>query len=165
MVMDPKTGEILAMANKPDFNPNKPREGASTADEMAKLWRNRMVSDTYEPGSIFKVYTAIAAMEKGLVSESDTFNCTGSKKVANRTIHCWKRTGHGEQNFVEILENSCNVGFMELGERLQAAGLNEYINKFGFGKKTGIDLPGEAKGIVKKTENITQDLATISLTK
>lgn len=163
MVMDPKTGEILAMANKPDFNPNKPREGASTADEMAKLWRNRMVSDTYEPGSIFKVYTAIAAMEKGLVSESDTFNCTGSKKVANRTIHCWKRTGHGEQNFVEILENSCNVGFMELGERLQAAGLNEYINKFGFGKKTGIDLPGEAKGIVKKTENITTvDLATIS---
>ncbi|NLZ47326.1 MAG: stage V sporulation protein D [Clostridiales bacterium] len=163
MVMDPKTGEILAMANKPDFNPNKPREGATTADEMAKLWRNRMVSDTYEPGSIFKVFTAIAAMEKGLVSESDTFNCTGSKTVANRTIHCWKRTGHGEQNFVQILENSCNVGFMELGERLQAATLNEYIKKFGFGKKTGIDLPGEATGIVKKTEDITTvDLATIS---
>ena len=163
MVMDPKTGEILAMANKPDFNPNKPREGANTADEMAKLWRNRMVSDTYEPGSIFKVYTAIAAMEKGLVSESDTFNCGGSRKVANRTIRCWKRTGHGEQNFVEILENSCNVGFMELGERLQAEGLNEYINKFGFGKKTAIDLPGEARGIVKKTKDITTvDLATIS---
>ncbi|WP_163194812.1 stage V sporulation protein D [Clostridium thermarum] len=163
MVMDPKTGEILAMANKPDFNPNKPREGVTTVEEMSKLWRNRIVSDTYEPGSIFKVFTAIAAMEKGLVSETDTFVCTGSKKVANRTIHCWKRTGHGAQNFVEILENSCNVGFMELGERLQAAGLNEYINKFGFGKKTGIDLPGEATGIVKKTEKITTvDLATIS---
>lgn len=163
MVMDPKTGEILAMANKPDFNPNKPREGVNTAEEMSKLWRNRIVSDTYEPGSIFKVFTAIAAMEKGLVKETDTFTCGGSKKVANRTIHCWKRTGHGTQNFVEILENSCNVGFMELGERLQAQGLNEYIKKFGFGQKTGIDLPGEAKGIIRKTESITTvDLATIS---
>ena len=163
MVMDPKTGEILAMANKPDFNPNKPREGVTTAEEMSKLWRNRIVSDTYEPGSIFKVFTAIAAMEKGLVKETDTFTCGGSKKVANRTIHCWKRTGHGTQNFVEILENSCNVGFMELGERLQAAGLNEYITKFGFGQKTGIDLPGEARGIIRKTQNITTvDLATIS---
>lgn len=163
MVMDPKTGEILAMANKPDFNPNKPREGVSTMEEMSKLWRNRAVSDTYEPGSIFKVFTAIAAMEKGLVKESDTFVCGGSKKVANKTIHCWKRTGHGVENFIQILENSCNVGFMELGERLQPEGLNEYINKFGFGQKTGVDLPGEAKGIVKKTKDMSSvDLATIS---
>ena len=163
IVMDPKTGEILAMANKPVFNPNTPREGAATVEEMSKLWRNRTVSDTYEPGSIFKVFTAIAAMEKGLVNENDTFVCNGSKKVANKTIHCWKRTGHGTQSFIQILENSCNVGFMELGERLGAAGLNEYINKFGFGQKTGIDLPGEAKGIIRKTSSIsTVDLATIS---
>ncbi|MDP4091546.1 MAG: stage V sporulation protein D, partial [Bacillota bacterium] len=163
MVMDPKTGEVLAMANKPDFNPNKPREGAATVEEMSKLWRNRAVSDTYEPGSIFKVFTAIAAMEKGVVKENDTFVCGGSRTVANRVIHCWKRSGHGTENFLQILENSCNVGFMELGERLGASNLNEYINKFGFGQKTGIDLPGEAKGIVKKTKDITTvDLATIS---
>lgn len=163
MVMDPKTGEVLAMANKPDFNPNNPREGTTTSDEMAKKWRNRAVNDTYEPGSIFKVITAIAAMEKGLVNESDTFVCGGSSTIANRTIHCWKRTGHGAQNFIQILENSCNVGFMALGERLQASGLSEYIKKFGFGQKTGIDLPGEAKGIVRKEESITTvDLATIS---
>ncbi|OPJ63241.1 stage V sporulation protein D [Clostridium oryzae] len=163
MVMNPKNGEILALVNKPDFDPNNPREGASTPDEMAARWRNRAVSDTYEPGSIFKVVTAIAAMEKNLVNEKDTFVCNGSLTVGKKHIHCWKRTGHGSQSFIQILENSCNVGFMTLGERLKAKGINEYITKFGFGKKTGIDLPGEAKGIVKKTSAITStDLATIS---
>jgi stage V sporulation protein D (sporulation-specific penicillin-binding protein) len=163
VAMDPKTGEILALVNKPDFNPNSPREGAETFEELQKMWRNRAVNDTYEPGSIFKVITAIAAMEKGLVQENDEFHCTGHLTIGGRNIHCWRTSGHGTQNFVDILKNSCNVGFMIIADRLQRENLNEYINRFGFGHRTGIDLPGEAKGIVKRTENITTvDLATIS---
>lgn len=163
IVMDPNNGEILAMANKPDFNPNDPWEQGKTDDELQKMWRNRAVSDTFEPGSIFKVITAYAAMEEKLVEEDDRFVCGGSSRILNRTIHCWKRTGHGEQNFVDILKNSCNVGFMELGRRLGKQNLVKYINQFGFGKKTGIDLPGEAKGIIRKVEDITDvDVATIS---
>ncbi|WP_315672810.1 stage V sporulation protein D [Clostridium sp. 19966] len=163
MIMNPKNGEILALANTPGFDPNNPREGANSPDEMAQKWRNRAVSDTYEPGSIFKVITAIAAMEKGVVSDSDTFVCNGSLNVAGANIHCWKTSGHGTESFVDILKNSCNVGFMVLGSRLGAANLNEYINKFGFGSKTNIDLPGEAKGIIRKTSSIGPvDLATIS---
>ena len=163
IVMNPENGEILAMVNKLDFNPNTVRDEVSTYDELQQLWRNRSVNDIYEPGSIFKIVTAMAAIEEGLVSENDIFQCSGHKEVGGRVIHCWKRTGHGAQNFAEILQNSCNVGFMEIGERLGAETLNKYIEKFGFGQKTGVDLPGEAKGIIKKTENIsTVDLATIS---
>lgn len=163
LVMDPKTGEVLGLANKPDFNPNSPKEGADSWEELQQRWRNRVINDTYEPGSIFKVITAIAAMEEGLVKEDDTFQCSGSIKVANRTIRCWKRTGHGTQTFPDILKNSCNVGFVNMGQKLQKDKLNKYINLFGFGQKTGVDLPGEAKGIVKKTESINDvDLATIS---
>ncbi|EIA23479.1 Stage V sporulation protein D [Candidatus Arthromitus sp. SFB-1] len=107
--------------------------------------------------------TAIAAIEEGLVSESDTFVCNGHKEVGGRIIHCWKRTGHGTLDFKGVLQNSCNVGTMEIGERLGAEKLSKYIEKFGFGQKTGLDLSGEAKGIIKKVENIsTVDLATIS---
>ena len=163
IVMNPENGEILAMVNKPDFNPNTVRDEVSTYDELQQLWRNRSVNDIYEPGSIFKIVTAMASIEEGLISENDIFQCSGHKEVGGRVIHCWKRTGHGAQNFAEILQNSCNVGFMEIGERLGAETLNKYIEKFGFGQKTGVDLPGEAKGIIKKTENIsTVDLATIS---
>lgn len=163
IVMNPENGEILAMVNKPDFNPNTVRDEVSTYDELQQLWRNRSVNDIYEPGSIFKIVTAMAAIEEGLISENDIFQCSGHKEVGGRVIHCWKRTGHGAQNFAEILQNSCNVGFMEIGERLGAETLNKYIEKFGFGQKTGVDLPGEARGIIKKTENIsTVDLATIS---
>lgn len=163
VVTNPKTGELYALVNKPDFNPNNPREGAENSDELQRMWRNRAVNDTYEPGSIFKVITAIAAMEEGLVGENDTFNCGGSIQIGNRTIHCWKRTGHGPQNFADIIKNSCNMGFVELGRRLKAETLNKYIDKFGLGKVTGIDLPGEAKGIVKKTDKISEiDLATIA---
>lgn len=163
IVMDPKTGEILGLVNKPDFNPNSPREGAGSSDDLQKMWRNRAVNDTYEPGSIFKVVTAAAAMEEGLVGENDVFNCSGSIKIGNRTIHCWKRTGHGPQSFSDIIKNSCNMGFVELGKRLKAETLNKYIDKFGLGKVSGVDLPGEAKGIVKKTEDISEtDLATIA---
>lgn len=163
IVMNPENGEILAMVNKPDFNPNTVRDEVATYDELQKLWRNRAVNDIYEPGSIFKIITSMAAIEEGLVGDNDIFQCTGHKEVGGRVIHCWKRTGHGAQSFAEILQNSCNVGFMELGERIGAETLNKYIEKFGFGQKTGVDLSGEAKGIIKKTENISiVDLATIS---
>ena len=163
IVMDPKNGEVLAMVNKPDYNPNDPWIQGKTSDELQKMWRNRAVSDTFEPGSIFKVVTATAAIETGAVNESDKFTCTGSFTVANRIIHCWKRTGHGVQSFVDILKNSCNVGFASVGKKVGKNTLTEYIKKFGFGAKTGIDLPGEANGIIKKAENISEvDLATIS---
>lgn len=163
IIMDPKTGEILALANKPDYDLNQPWDKGKSSTELQKQWRNRAVSDTFEPGSIFKVITSVAAMSEGVVHEDDKFNCGGSITIANRTIHCWKRTGHGAENFVDIIKNSCNVGFATLGERLGGAKLNEYISKLGFGRKTGVDLPGEAKGIIKPTAKIGPvDAATIA---
>ncbi len=163
LISDPNNGEILAMVNKPDYNPNSPKEAGKTTDELNQIWRNRAVNDTFEPGSVFKVVTTSAAMQEGLVKESDTFDCNGSLTIANRNIHCWKRTGHGHENFIDILKNSCNVGFMTLGQRLGPEKLNKYIKLFGFGTKTGIDLNGEAAGIVKKTDKITDvDVATLS---
>ena len=169
IIMNPNNGEILAMVNKPDFDPNNPYEGAENyeganlAEKVQKMWRNHLVNDTFEPGSIFKVVTMIANLEEGLVEESDTFTCNGSLKIGPHTIKCWKRSGHGTLTLPEILQNSCNVGFMEIGKRIGKEKLNEYISKLGFGQVSGIDLPGEAKGIIKKTANITEsDLATIS---
>lgn len=169
IIMNPKNGEILAMVNKPDFDPNNPYEGAENYDganlseKVQKMWRNHLVNDTFEPGSIFKVVTMIGNLEEGLVKESDTFTCNGSLKIGPHTIKCWKTSGHGTQILPEILQNSCNVGFMEIGKRIGKEKLNEYIKKLGFGQVSGIDLPGEAKGIIKKTENINEaDLATIS---
>ena len=169
IIMNPNNGEILAMVNKPDFNPNAPYEGAENyeganlAEKVQKMWRNHLVNDTFEPGSIFKVVTMIGNLEEGLVKESDTFNCSGSLKIGPHTIKCWKTSGHGTLTLPEILQNSCNVGFMEIGKRIGKEGLNDYIKKLGFGQVSGIDLPGEAKGITKKTEDINEaDLATIS---
>ncbi|WP_291653676.1 stage V sporulation protein D [Clostridium sp.] len=169
IIMNPSNGEILAMVNKPDFDPNSPYEGAedyegsTTGEKVQKMWRNHLVNDTFEPGSIFKVVTMIGNLEEGLVKESDTFTCNGSLKIGPHTIKCWKTSGHGTQILPEILQNSCNVGFMEIGKRIGKEKLNEYIAKLGFGKVSGVDLPGEAKGIVKKTEKINEaDLATIS---
>lgn len=169
IIMNPNNGEILAMVNKPDFDPNNPYEGAENydganlAEKVQKMWRNHLVNDTFEPGSIFKVVTMIGNLEEGLVKESDTFTCNGSLKIGPHTIKCWKRSGHGTLTLPEILQNSCNVGFMEIGKRIGKEKLNEYISKLGFGQVSGIDLPGEAKGIIKKTANITEsDLATIS---
>ena len=169
LVMDPNTGEILAMVNKPDFDPNNPYtgienfEGETDGEKLQKMWRNRLVNDTFEPGSIFKVVTAITAMEDGVVSDSDTFTCNGSLQFGNRTIKCWKSGGHGTQTFGEIIQNSCNVGFMQLGEKIGKERLTESIKNFGFGQVCGVDLPGEAKGIVKSVDNISEtDLATIS---
>ncbi|MCB2288904.1 stage V sporulation protein D [Clostridium sp. CS001] len=163
VAMNPKNGEVLGMVNKPDYDPNNPWDVSKSYDENQKAWRNRAVSDTFEPGSIFKVITATAAMEEKVVEEKSEFNCNGSTVVSGRTIKCWKTTGHGHQTFVDILKNSCNVGFMELGKRLGPEKLNKYIKLFGFGVRTGIDLNGEASGIIRKTENISPlDLATIS---
>ena len=169
IIMNPNNGEILAMVNKPDFDPNNPYEGAENyeggnlSEKVQKMWRNHLVNDTFEPGSIFKVVTMIGNLEEGLVKEDDTFTCNGSLKIGPHTIKCWKTSGHGTQILPEILQNSCNVGFMEIGKRIGKEKLNEYIKKLGFGQVSGVDLPGEAKGIIKKTENINEaDLATIS---
>lgn len=164
MIMNPKSGEVLAMANKPGYNPNSPWVEDKSFEELQKDWRNRAVSDTFEPGSVFKVVTAAAAMEQQVIDEKKyQITCNGSVTIGNRIIRCWKRTGHGTESFVDILKNSCNVGLIDLGRKLGPEKLNEYIKKFGLGQKTGIDLPGEAKGIIKKTENISEtDLATIS---
>ncbi|MCX7694112.1 MAG: stage V sporulation protein D [Caloramator sp.] len=147
IVMDPKTGEILAMANKPDYDPNNPL-GGKDIQEALNSWRNRMVQENFEPGSILKVYTAAAALEENIVNQNSKFVCTGSKMVAGRRIKCWKTSGHGTQTFAEILQNSCNVGFMEVGLELGAERLRKYFTQFGFGQKTGIDFPGEEKGIL-----------------
>ncbi|MBS4957772.1 MAG: stage V sporulation protein D [Clostridium sp.] len=169
LIMDPNNGEVLAMVNKPDYDPNNPFsgyesfEGETDNDKIQNMWRNWLVSDTFEPGSTFKTVTMIAALEKGVVSDSDTFVCNGSVKFGNTTVHCWKHEGHGTQTLAEVLKNSCNVGMMEIGERLGIENLNEYIYKLGFGKTTGIDLPGEASGIVKSSDTVSAiDLATIS---
>ena len=169
LVMDPKSGEVLAMANKPDFNPNNPYEGtenfdgANESEKLQKMWRNRLVNDTFEPGSIFKVVTAITALEENIANKDTTFTCTGGLRFGSRLIKCWRTQGHGLQKFGDIIQNSCNVGFMQLGEMIGKEKLCEYIEKFGFGKVSGIDLPGEAKGIVKPVDKISEtDLATIS---
>ena len=169
LVMNPNNGEILAMVNKPDFDPNNPFNGYldfsgnTDAEKLQKMWRNSLVNDTFEPGSIFKVVTMITALEEGLVSESDKFTCGGSLQVGSHTIKCWKSGGHGEQTLPEILQNSCNVGFMKLGEKIGKEKLTEYIKKLGFGSVSGVDLPGEARGIIKSVESINEaDLATIS---
>lgn len=169
LIMDPNNGEILAMVNKPDYDPNDPYsgyeifDGETDNDKIQNMWRNWLVSDTFEPGSTFKTVTMVAALEEGLVSDNETFTCNGGVKFGNTTVHCWKRDGHGTQTLGEVLKNSCNVGMMEIGERLGIDKLNEYIYKLGFGKTTGIDLPGEASGIVKSSDTVSAiDLATIS---
>ncbi|MFA9398757.1 MAG: stage V sporulation protein D [Clostridiaceae bacterium] len=163
IAMDPNNGEILAMANEPSYDLNDPWVEGKTYDELQQSWRNRAVSDIFEPGSIFKVITSAAALSEGLISDSDTFDCHGSLNIDGRNIRCWKTSGHGEQTFAQILQNSCNVGFMMVGAKVGAENLNKYIKKFGLGQKTGIDLPGEASGIIKKTADISNtDLATIS---
>ncbi|MDM0849587.1 stage V sporulation protein D [Clostridium perfringens] len=168
-VMNPNNGEILGIVNKPGFNPNNPYEGSEEfkgKDESAKLqnmWRNTIVSDAFEPGSIFKIITSIAAIEENIAGKDEVYYCDGSLNVAGKNIKCWKPGGHGVQNFNQTLENSCNVAFMEMGAKLGAEKLNEYIKLFGFGTQSGIDLPGEATGIVKNLEDISAvDLATIS---
>lgn len=166
IVMNPNNGEILAMANNPGYDLNNPwADGTVKQADLFKLWRNRAVSDAMEPGSIFKVVTATAALEEGIVKSGDQYicNCDGSFHVAGSTIHCWKRTGHGKEDFIHILENSCNVGFGTLGAQLGAENLHKYIDLFGFGETTGIDLKGESNGIVIPAKKMGPvDVATVS---
>lgn len=168
-VMNPNNGEILGLVNKPGFDPNKPYEGSNLfkgENESAKLqnmWRNTIVSDAFEPGSIFKIITSIAAVEENIAGKDEVYYCDGSLNVSGRNIKCWKPGGHGVQNFNQTLENSCNVAFMEMGAKLGAEKLNAYIELLGLGLQSGVDLPGEATGIVKDAKDVSAvDLATIS---
>ena len=144
IAMNPKTGEILAMASRPSYNPN---EYQTYTQEV--LSRNLPIWMTYEPGSTMKITTLSAAINEGVVNLfTDTFYDSGSINVDGATIHCWKSGGHGAQTFLNVVENSCNPGFVNLGFRLGKEKLFQYIKDFGFGEKTGIDLTGEAKGIL-----------------
>ena len=169
LVMNPNNGDILAMVNKPDYDPNNPYdgyesfEGDTENDQIQNMWRNGLISDTFEPGSTFKVMTMIAAMEENVVPTGHVFHCDGGVHYGETYVKCWNAAGHGDQSLSDILKNSCNVGFIELGNMLGKEKLNSYINKLGFGSLTGIDLPGEAEGIVKSTDTISDiDLGTIA---
>ena len=144
IVMDPNNGEILAMSARPNFSPSNYQDYS-----LEEINRNLPIWATYEPGSTFKIITLAAALEEGKVDlDKDTYNDSGSIKVENATLHCWKHGGHGHETFLQVVENSCNPGFVVLGQRLGKNKLFEYIDKFGFGKKTGIDLNGEGTGII-----------------
>ncbi len=178
IVLNPQNGEIYAMANYPNFDLNNPFEindeslkavwdTLSTEEqneELNKMWRNTAINDTYEPGSTFKTVTSSAALEEGVVTPESTFFCNGYHMAGDRMIKCWRypRT-HGSQTFVQGVQNSCNPVFMVLGERLGAEKFYEYLDKFSFNEKTGIDLSGEAVGIMHKLENVGPvELATMS---
>lgn len=159
IVMDPKTGEILALANRPNFDPNNPFEGPE--EEWYRRWRNKAISDSYEPGSVFKTITASAALEEKVVSLHEQFYCPGYTTVAGHRINCWAT--HGSEDFVKGVQNSCNVVFVTVGQRLGVEKLYKYIRDFGFGKTTGILLPGEAPGLVLPEERVGPvELATNS---
>lgn len=173
LILNPKTGEIYACVNAPEFDLNAPftlPEGTDAAlnDEekqamLNQMWRNRSINDTYEPGSIFKVFTASAALEEGVVKEEDTFYCPGYKLVEDRRIRCARTTGHGSETFVQGVQNSCNPVFIEVGMRLGTENFYKYFEKFGLMGKTDVDLPGEAATIMHKKENVGQvELATMS---
>ncbi len=159
IAMNPKNGEILAMSSRPDFDPANFR---NVPQEIYN--RNLPVWSTYEPGSTFKIITLAASLEEGKVNlDNDHFNDPGFAKVGGATLKCWKRGGHGHQTFLEVVQNSCNPGFVELGQRLGKDTLFNYIRDFGFGQKTGIDLQGEGTGILFKPENVGPvELATTS---
>lgn len=159
IAMNPNNGEILAMSSRPDFDPANFR---NVPQEIYN--RNLPVWSTYEPGSTFKIITLAASLEEGKVNlDNDHFNDPGFAKVGGATLKCWKRGGHGQQTFLEVVQNSCNPGFVELGQRLGKDTLFQYVRDFGFGQKTGIDLQGEGTGILFKPENVGPvELATTS---
>ena len=171
LVMNPNNGEIFAIVNVPEFNLNKPYDIKSKKklsqkelnQKLNDMWRNGCVCDTYEPGSTFKVFTATAAYEQGVVKLTDTFNCPGYKIVGDRKIRCHKTTGHGAETFAQGVQNSCNPVFMEVGQRLGVANMFKYLKKFSVLDKTGIDVPGEAVTIMHQQKNVGEvELATMS---
>lgn len=181
IVMDVKTGEILAMSSQPSFDPNNPFEianptvqqkiAALSGDEQKTQkslaqqdqWRNNAITNPYEPGSTFKIITAAAALNEGVVKETDEFDDPGSINVAGTDFHCWKRGGHGHQTFLQGFENSCNVVFIKVGQALGVNRLYKYITAFGLTQKTGIDLPGEADSIsLSESKMGPVELASVS---
>jgi len=173
LLMNPQNGEVIAMVNVPEFNLNDPftlntgsGEGLSDEkkqDALNQMWRNGCINDTYEPGSTFKVITAASCLEEGVVSLNDNFSCPGYKVVEDRKIRCHKVGGHGAENFVEGIQNSCNPVFIEIGLRLGTENFYKYFQQFGLMGTTGVDLPGEAGTIMHKKENVGQvELATMS---
>ena len=150
IAMNPKTGEILAISSRPNFSPSEYQN--YTVEEIN---RNLPVWMTYEPGSTFKIITLSASLEENVVDlNNETFTDTGSIQVENARIKCWKAGGHGTQTYLQVVENSCNPGFVTLGQRLGKERLFNYIEKFGFGEKTGVDLNGESSGILFKLNNV-----------
>ncbi len=175
IVMNPQDGRIYAMVNVPEYDLNSPyslteeygdTSGLDSGQKMELLnnmWRNFCINDTYEPGSTFKMITATAALEKGVVSLSDSFYCKGSLTIGGRTIRCHKIAGHGSQTFAQTLMNSCNPAFITWGSRVGAEDFYYYLEKLGLLAKTGVDLPGEAGTIIHKLENVGEvELATMS---
>ena len=181
IVMRPDTGEILAMTNVPEFDLNRPFElnqagnlleisvsdNGMTSEErqeaLNRMWRNGCINDTYEPGSTFKIITATAALEAGIVTLEETFHCPGFTVVDDRRIRCHKTQGHGSETFLQGFMNSCNPVFVNIGLRLGVERFYDYFGQFGLLTKTGIDLPGEAATIMHREEDIGPvELATIS---
>lgn len=178
VIMNPQNGELYAIASVPEFDLNSPYElnpyltkkyeGVTLTDQektnlLNNMWRNPAISDTYEPGSTFKIITATAAFEEGVVSLNDRFYCPGYKIVEDRKIRCHKVGGHGSETFVDGIKNSCNPVFMEIGARVGATKFYEYFDRLGLTKKTGVDLPGEANSIKHKLENVgAVELATMT---
>ncbi len=150
LVMDPNTGEILGMGSRPDYNPNTYQDYSQEV-----LSRNLPIWSSYEPGSTFKIITMSTAVEEKVVDlEKDHFYDSGSVNVEGSVLKCWKAGGHGEQTFLQVLQNSCNPGFVKLGQMLGKETLFDYINKFGFGSKTGVDLNGEGEGIIFNLDKV-----------
>ncbi len=173
LLMNPKNGEILAMVNVPEFDLNEPftlgvpgedtMDPEEKQDALNQMWRNGCINDTYEPGSTFKIITASACLEEGVVNLNDQFSCPGYKIVEDRKIRCHKVGGHGAENFVKGIQNSCNPVFIEIGLRLGVDNFYKYFQQFGLMGQTGVDLPGEAGTIMHKKENVGQvELATMS---
>ena len=174
LVMNPQNGEIMAMADVPEFDLNQPYElpegtdtGNLTQEQkqelLNRMWRNGCINDTYEPGSTFKIITAAAGLEGGVVTTEDRFSCPGFIMVEDRRIRCHKIAGHGAENFVEATMNSCNPVFITVGMRLGVEKYYHYFRQFGLLNKTGVDLPGEAGTIMHKMEDMKAvELATVS---
>ena len=172
IIMNPQNGEIYTMVNAPEFDLNDPFSlsgessgltGAELQDARNKMWRNRCINDTYEPGSTFKIITAAAGLEAGVVHLDDKFSCPGFRIVEDRKIRCHKVGGHGAETFLQGAMNSCNPVFIDVGQRLGVDSFYHYFEQFGLLGKTGIDLPGEAATIMHKKENMgLVELATVS---
>ena len=172
IIMNPQNGEVYAMVNAPEYNLNEPYKlidekavvtKENKQDLLNNMWRNFCINDTYEPGSTYKIVTATAALEQGVVTENDTFSCPGFRVVADRRIRCHKVSGHGSETFKQGIMNSCNPVFMDIGARVGTKNMYGYYDKFGLFNVTGIDVPGEANSIFHKLDNVKEvELATMS---